>query len=180
MATVLSLLAKNGVISFYGSRQADITFVPSSDAARAQRLEKLAAVPKDNRVQEVSSALTTLTVMGCLPICESLLAHKVAYSMWPDLRISSEAPAGCIMYFPLVPWVNCFAFFNFQCMLVFKAMNSVHWIEEEQSANSLSTRPTVKSFGTSWKGISLLLSFNLVFIAHEPHFHTWSLWTMIV
>ena len=67
MATVLSLLAKNGVISFYGSRQADITFVPSSDAARAQRLEKLAAVPKDNRVEEVSSALTTLTVVGaCL------------------------------------------------------------------------------------------------------------------
>ena len=74
----------------------------------------------------------------------------------------------------------CFAFFNFQCMLVFKAMNSVHWIEEEQSANSLSTRAQVKSFGTSWKGTSLLLSFNLVFIAHEPHFHTWSLWTMIV
>lgn len=60
---------------------------------------------------ELLGALTTLTVMGCLPICESLLAHKVAYSMWPDLRISSEAPAGCIMYFPLVPWVNCFAFF---------------------------------------------------------------------
>ena len=64
---------------------------------------------------------------------------------------------------------------------VHEAMNSVHvvlslwtvfiehWIEEEQSANSLSTCPQVKSFGTSWKGTSSLLFFNLVFIAHELH-----------
>ena len=53
---------------------------------------------------ELLGALTTLTIMGCLPTCESLLAHKVPNSRWPDLIMSSEAPADTMYWdFPLVP-----------------------------------------------------------------------------
>jgi len=75
MATVLSLALQNGALSFYGSRQADITqlpsspdsFVPQTSMTRAERLEKLADVPKDERGKEVTAALATMSVVGvCL------------------------------------------------------------------------------------------------------------------
>ena len=75
MATVLSLALQNGALSFYGSRQADITqlssspdsFVPRTSMTRAERLEKLADVPKDERGKEVTAALATMSVVGvCL------------------------------------------------------------------------------------------------------------------
>jgi len=75
MSTVLSLALRNGRLSFYGSQQSSITplpsspnaFVPQTRTTRAERLESLAAVPTDNRAQEVSAAIITMGVVGvCL------------------------------------------------------------------------------------------------------------------
>ena len=75
MASVLSMALKNGALSYYGSQQANITPLPSSATAfvsqttmtRAERLAKISNVPTDDRAQEVTSALATISVVGgCL------------------------------------------------------------------------------------------------------------------
>eukprot|EP00979_Chaetoceros_neogracilis_P016108 scaffold7082_cov267-Chaetoceros_neogracile.AAC.1 len=79
MASVLSMALKNGALSYYGSQQANITPLPSSATAfvsqttmtRAERLDKISNVPTDDptddRAQEVTSALATISVVGgCL------------------------------------------------------------------------------------------------------------------
>jgi len=69
MSEMMSLCLKNGGVQKYGKLQRFITQLPSNPNARVtcsdgtkktrtERLESLAAIPKDNRVDEVSSALT--------------------------------------------------------------------------------------------------------------------------
>jgi len=83
MATVLSLAIQNRSASFYGSKQASVTPMPSSEKSfvygprvgqlnkysqtRAERLQKLPDIPTDDRTVEIVAALSSMGIMGtCL------------------------------------------------------------------------------------------------------------------
>lgn len=77
IANILSSIKKNGSLSFYGSLQSSIQFLPPSDNSiisqtgmtRGERLMKLSTIPTDDRAKEVSSAITVMTMVGlCLII----------------------------------------------------------------------------------------------------------------
>jgi len=62
LATSLSI--QNGGLSQFGSLQSTIKQFPTSQAAAQSQLESLPPVPTDNRVSEVSSALSFLALVG--------------------------------------------------------------------------------------------------------------------
>lgn len=70
-------MKKNGSLSFYGSLQSSIQFLPSTPnspipqkgTSRAEILQRLSDIPSDERSKEVSSAIATMGLVGvCLII----------------------------------------------------------------------------------------------------------------
>ena len=89
MAYVMSLGARNGGVSQFGSLQADITPLPASPMQRVrcpdgstktrqQRLDILPEVPTDDRASEVSSALTVASVAGFCGVVNVLGIEAIA------------------------------------------------------------------------------------------------------
>lgn len=80
ISNVLSCVKKNGSLSFYGSLQSSIQFLPSTSNSpilqkgitRAERLEKLRDIPSDDRAKEVSAAITTMGLVGVCLIVQGI------------------------------------------------------------------------------------------------------------